>query len=491
MSLGSAKSSQAMQENCFQERSMAKQHGALNIKKIGNPDIYYLSLKRISIKFIKNMCMLKLLITAGFCFFSIGLFAQQADAVKLKEKISPAIDKIEPKCIEWRKQIHQYPELGNREFNTAKLVAAHLRKLGIEVKEGVAKTGVVGILKGGKPGPCIALRADMDALPIVEKVDIPFASKEKSNYNGQEVGVMHACGHDTHVAMLMSVAEVLSGMKNDLKGTIKFIFQPAEEGPPEGEEGGADLMVKEGVMDNPKVDAIFGMHIESNIESGTIQYKPGAFMASSDWFTIKVKGKGSHGSQPWLGVDPIAIAAQIIEGLQTIVSRQSELTKAPVVITVGKIHAGVRNNIIPEECVLDGTIRTLDSRMQKDVHERIKHTSVKIAEAGGATAEVSIDTKTLVTYNTPDLVKKMIPSLESAAGPGKVTERAWVTGAEDFSYYGTKAPSFFFYLGGMPKGNDPANAPPHHTAGFFVEDGGMKTGIKAFCHLVIDYMNMK
>jgi amidohydrolase len=331
----------------------------------------------------------------------------------------------------------------------------------------------------------------MDALPIVEKVNVPFASKEKSNYNGQEVGVMHACGHDTHVAMLMSVAEILAGMKNDLRGTVKFIFQPAEEGPPEGEEGGASLMVKEGVMDDPKVDVIFGLHIESNIEVGQIQYKPGAFMASSDWFHIVIKGKGSHGSQPWLGIDPIAISAQIIEGLQTIVSRQSELTNARVVITVLKIHAGVRSNIIPEECVMDGTIRTLDSKMQQDVHERIKKTVINIAEAGGATATVSIDTKTLVTYNTPELVKKMIPSLQSAAGVNNVTEREWVTGAEDFSYYGTKTPSFFFYLGGMPKGNDPKNAPPHHTADFFVDDAGMKTGIKAFCQLVIDYMNMK
>ena len=435
--------------------------------------------------------MRKIFIAAGICFYSISLPAQSDDAVKLKEKIAAAIDKVESRCITWRKQIHQYPELGNREFKTAAMVAGHLRSLGIEVKEKVGKTGVVGLLKGAKPGPCIALRADMDALPIVEQVNVPFASREKSNYNGQDVGVMHACGHDTHVAMLMSVAEVLSGMKNDLKGTIKFIFQPAEEGPPEGEEGGAPLMVKEGVMENPKVDAIFGLHIESNIEVGQIQYKPGAFMASSDWFTIKINGKGSHGSQPWLGVDPIAIAAQVIEGLQTIVSRQSELTKGPVVITVGKIHSGVRNNIIPEQCVLDGTIRTLDSKMQQDVHARIKHTATKIAEAGGATAEVEIDTKTLVTYNTPDLVKKMIPSLQSAAGIANVTERQWVTGAEDFSYYGTKAPSFFFYLGGMPKGNDPTKAPPHHTAQFFVDDAGMKTGIRAFCHLVIDYMNTK
>lgn len=434
--------------------------------------------------------MLKLLIASTGLLYS-SILAAQTDVVKLKERAAVAIDKIEPQCIAWRQQIHQNPELGNREFNTAKLIADHLRKLGIETQEGVAKTGVVGILRGGKPGPCIALRADMDALPIVEKSNVAFASKVRSNYNGQDVGVMHACGHDSHVAMLMSTAEILAGMKNEIKGTIKFIFQPSEEGPPEGEEGGAPLMMKEGVMENPKVDVIFGMHIESFIEVGQIHYKPGAFMASSDWFSIKVKGKGSHGSQPWLGVDPISISAQIIQGLQTIVSRQSDLTKAPVVITVGKIHGGIRNNIIPEECEMDGTIRTLDSKMQKETYERIRQTAVKIAEAWSATAEVSFDNKTLVTYNTPDLVKKMIPSLQSAAGSDNVKERNWVTGAEDFSFYGTKAPSFFFYLGGMPKGNDPSKAPSHHTSDFFIDNAGMKTGIKTFCHLVFDYMNMK
>jgi amidohydrolase len=418
----------------------------------------------------------------------IALMISATLNAQMSEKITAAADKIEAKCIAWRKDIHQNPELGNREFRTAKLVADHLRQLGLEVKEGVAKTGVVAILRGGKPGPCIALRADMDALPIVENDNLRYASKVKSMYNGQQVGVMHACGHDTHVAILMSVAEILNGLKKDIKGTVKFIFQPSEEGPPEGEEGGGYLMVKEGVMDNPKVDAVFGLHIESDIETGHIEYKPGAFMASSDWFHIKVTGKGSHGSQPWLGIDPIAISAQIIEGLQQIVSRQSMLTKAPVVITIGKIQGGVRNNIIPDSCILDGTIRTLDSKMQEETHERIRHTVTKIAEAGGATAEIFIDGKTLVTYNTPELVKRMVPSLEAAAGAANVKERDWVTGAEDFSYYGTKAPSFFFYLGGMPKGNDPAKAPPHHTSSFFVDDAGMKTGIKAFCQIVFDYL---
>ncbi len=434
--------------------------------------------------------MKKVLIIGAMLLCSLFSFSQ-TDITRLKDKIAAEAEKIESKCISWRRDLHEHPELGNRETRTARLIADHLKKLGIEVKEGVGKTGVVGILRGGTPGPCIALRADMDALPIVENVKIPFASKQRSTYNGQEVGVMHACGHDSHVAMLMSTAEILAGMKADIKGTVKFIFQPAEEGPPEGEEGGAPLMVKEGVMDNPKVDVIFGMHIESDIETGRIEYKPGAFMASSDWFHIVVKGKGSHGSQPWKGVDPIQVAAQIIEGLQSIVSRQMELTKAPVVITVGKIQGGVRNNIIPEECILDGTIRTLDKEMQKSVQERVKWTASKIAEASGATAETTIDTKTLVTYNDPELVAKMIPSLQSAAGVNNVKEREWVTGAEDFSYYGTKAPAFFFYLGGMPKGKDPKKAPPHHTAEFYIEESGMKTGIKAFCDLVIDYMNMK
>jgi amidohydrolase len=425
------------------------------------------------------------LLTTTLLSFSAILNAQ------LKQKIETAINRIEPQCIAWRQEIHKHPELGNREVNTAKLVADHLRKLGIEVKEGVAKTGVVGILRGGKPGPCVALRADMDALPVTERVNIPYASKEKTMYNGQEVGVMHACGHDTHVAMLMSTAEVLAGIKNELKGTVKFIFQPAEEGAPEGEEGGAALMVKEGVMENPKVDAVFGMHIESAIEEGTIEYKSGSFMAAADFFTIKVKGKPSHGSQPWLGIDPIAASAQIIQGLQNIVSRQSELTKAPVVITVGKIQSGVRNNIIPEEAIMLGTIRTLDSDMQKKVHEQFRHTIKTIGDASGVSTEVIIDTKTLVTYNEPALVKKMLPSLETAIGAKNVKEREWVTGAEDFSYYGTKAPAFFLYLGGMPKGNDPKTAPPHHTADFFVTDSAMKTGIQAFCQLVTDYMGVK
>lgn len=415
----------------------------------------------------------------------------QAGPGKLREIIAAAADKMEAKCIAWRRDLHEHPELGNREYRTAKLVANHLKSLGLEVREAIAKTGVVGVLKGGKPGPCIALRTDMDALPIAERVKLPFASTAKAEYNGQQVPVMHACGHDAHMAIMMTVAEILAGMKNEIRGTVKFIFQPAEEGPPEGEEGGAELMVKEGVMDNPRVEAVFGLHIQPDVESGNIQYKPGAFMASSDWFHLVVTGKGAHGSTPWLGIDPIQVSAQIIEGFQAIVSRQMQITKAPVVITVGKIHGGSRNNIIPEECVLDGTIRTLDKDMKKEVQERMKQTAEKIAEASGAKAAIVFTEKTLVTYNDPLLVKKMLPSLLATLGPGHVTEREWTTNAEDFSYYGTKAPVFFFDLGAMPVGKDPKKAPSKHTADYYIDEGGMKTGVKAFCNLVIDYFNQQ
>jgi amidohydrolase len=407
----------------------------------------------------------------------------QVTAREIDQKASA----LQPKLAEWRRHFHQYPELSNREYKTALFIAGYLKTLGLEVRTGIANTGVVGILKGGKPGPVIALRADMDALPVKERVNISFASKDSGDFSGVKVPIMHACGHDAHIAILMGTAEVLASMKKDIEGTIKFIFQPAEEGPPGNEEGGAPLMIKQGVMENPTVDVIFGLHIESWIPAGEIQYKPGAFMASADWFNIKVTGKSSHGSQPWLGVDPISISAQIVDGLQHIVSRQMDLTKAPLVITVGKFHSGVRENIIPESSELAGTIRTLDSKMQLDVQQRIKQTAEKIAEASNARAEVSFVNKTLVTYNTPELVEKMIPSLQTAAGKPNVRPMEWVTGAEDFSFYGAKAPAFFFYLGGMPKGNDPAKAPPHHTPDFMIDDSQLYVGVKTFCQLVIDY----
>lgn len=430
------------------------------------------------------------------CSIVLFLLAVASSAtVSAQSGMTAAIDKkakaILPKIIEWRRHIHEHPELSNRETATAAYVARHLESLGMEVQTGIAKTGVLAILKGGKPGPVVALRADMDALPVKERVDIPFKSTVTADYLGEKVPVMHACGHDSHVAMLMGTAEVLASMKKDVPGTVKFIFQPAEEGPPGDEEGGAPLMVKEGVMDNPAVDAVFGMHIESDIEAGKFEYKTGAFMASSDWFTIKIHGKQSHGSQPWKGIDPIVVGTEIINGLQTIVSRQSELTKAPVVITVGKFHSGVRPNIIPEEAVLEGTIRTLDSKMQQQTHEKIRKLATAIAEGMGATVEVTIDTKTLVTYNDPELVKMMLPSLETAAGKENVNSREWVTGAEDFSYFGEKAPAFFFYFGGMPKGADKSKAPPHHTPDFYIDDSMLDVGVKAFCNIVMDYAKLK
>ncbi len=353
----------------------------------------------------------------------IGAVAQPKPADTYLQK---AVDQIESKTISWRRDLHQNPELSNREVRTAGIIAAHLRSLGMEVQENVAKTGVVGILKGAKPGPVIALRADMDGLPVTERVNLPFASKAKGIYNGQEVGVMHACGHDTHVAMLMSAAEILAGMKNDLAGTVKFVFQPAEEGPPENEEGGAPLMVKEGVLENPKVNVMFGLHINAQTPVGQIKYREQGMMAASDWFTITIHGKQSHGAQPWLGIDPVVIGTQIIQGLQNIVSRQSDLTKNPVVISTTIFKAGVRENIIPEKVTLAGTIRTLDTAMQKDVWMRIERTAKNIAEAAGATADVKFDSKTLVTYNDPGLTRKMLPSLQKAAavrGPRATSAR--------------------------------------------------------------------
>jgi len=435
---------------------------------------------------MRKRCSFFLSFVAGLFLFAVpsGLHAQKKDIPAL---IDAAADKIEPRTIAWRRDFHEHPELGNQEFRTAKIIADHLRSLGIEVKEGVGKTGVVGILRGAKPGPVIGLRADIDGLPIVERTPVPFASKVKTTYNGQEVGAMHACGHDSHTAILMSVAEILSGMKSELRGTVKFIFQPAEEGPPTGEEGGAPLMIREGVLDNPKVDVVFGLHINSATEVGKIKYRSEGAMAASDWFTIKVKGKGSHGSQPWGGIDPIVVSAQIIGGLQTIISRQTELTKDAAVISVCVIKGGVRSNIIPEEVEMTGTIRTLDTAMQNDIHERMRRTVTKIAESAGATAEIVIDRKTLITYNDPALVKKMLPSLQKSAGADNVAWMDAMTGSEDFSFFGAKVPSFFFFLGGMKKGQDPKTAFPHHTPDFYIDEAGFKLGVKTFCNLVFDY----
>ncbi len=403
--------------------------------------------------------------------------------------IESRVDKIEQQIIEWRRYFHEHPELSNREFKTSAKIADYLQSLGLDVQTGVAHTGVVGLLKGANPGPVVGLRADMDALPVTERTDVPFASHIKSTYNGQNVGVMHACGHDTHVAILMGVATVLSQMKEQLHGSVKFIFQPAEEGAPPGEEGGAKLMVKEGVLENPHVDAIFGLHINSATEVGTIKYRPGGMMAAADRLKIIVHGKQTHGSTPWTGVDPIVVSAQIINGLQTIVSRQTALTEDAAVLSIGSIHGGVRNNIIPEKVELIGTIRTFNTDMQKKIHDKIYLTATKIAESAGATAEVEITNGAPVTYNDLNLTKEMIPTLQRVAGKENVILRKAITGAEDFSYYQQKIPGFYFFLGGMPRGMDPAKAPPHHTPSFYIDESGLKLGVRALTYLTLDYMN--
>lgn len=429
-------------------------------------------------KFMRKLFLLMMSIM--LVFSALAQKIKDADVVKKAEA-------IEQKVIEWRRDIHANPELSNREFKTAEKIAAHLRSLGIEVQTGVAHTGVVGVLKGGKPGPVVGLRADMDALPVTERVDIPFASKVKSEYNGITTGVMHACGHDTHVAALMGVAEVLAGMKKDLKGTVKFVFQPAEEGAPQGEEGGAKLMIKEGVMKSPDIDVMFGFHISAGSDVGQINYRPRGIMAAADRFVIKVKGKQTHGSRPWGGIDPITVSSQIVQGLNNIVSRQTELTKEAAIISVGLIRGGIRNNIIPEEVELIGTIRTLDTDMQKKVHEKIKLTATKIAESAGATAEVDIQVGYPVTYNDPELTKAMLPSLEKASD--YVVEINAITGAEDFSFYAQEVPGFFVFVGGKPKNVKAENAAAHHTPDFFIDESGIITGVKAMLFLTLDYMN--
>lgn len=394
------------------------------------------------------------------------------------------------KVVQWRHEIHQNPELSNREFKTAEKVAAHLRSLGMEVKTGVAHTGVVGILKGKKPGKVLALRADMDALPVTERNDLPFKSNVRAKYNGKETGVMHACGHDTHVAILMGAAEYLA-QYNDFAGTVKFIFQPAEEGAPQGEEGGADVMIEEGVLENPKVDAIFGLHINSGTHIGKVRYRPRGIMASSQRFVIDVKGKQAHGSAPWMSVDPVVIAAQIVNGLQTIVSRNSELTKEAAVISVGSIHAGIRFNIIPETAQMIGTIRTLDPDMKEVIRERMKILVPKIAQAFGGEAIVDIQDGAPITYNDPALTAQMIPTLNSVLGKENVELVNAVTGAEDFSYFQQQIPGFYFFLGGTPLDMKESDAPSHHTPDFIIDDGALIHGVRVMIALTKDYLNTK
>ena len=410
-------------------------------------------------------------------------------ANNIYKKIERLSENVENSVVKWRRHIHQNPELSNREFMTAKYVSDHLKSLGLEVQENIAHTGVVAILEGGHPGGVVALRADMDALPVTERVDLPFASKVKTIYKDVEVGVMHACGHDTHVAILMGVASVLTEIREEIKGTIKFIFQPAEEGAPDGEEGGAELMVKEGVLKNPDVDAIFGLHISSGVPINTLTYKPGGTMASATSFEIKIKGKQAHGSRPWEGADPIVAGAQIINNLQTIVSRNLDLTNEAAVVTIGRFESGIRSNIIPESAYMEGTIRALDYEMRDEIYKRLKEIVVNTAKSNNLEAEVILKTPYPITYNDLKLTEQMKKTLFRVAGENNVKLARASTGAEDFSYFANKVPGFFFRLGGMPIEDHPNKGFSHHTPDFYIDDSGLILGVRAMANLAVDYLN--
>ena len=427
---------------------------------------------------------MKKLHTLAFLTLGAAAFAQTPDP-----EITAAAEALEDQVIEWRHEIHEHPELSNREFETAAKIAKHLKSLGIEVETEVAKTGVVGILKGDHPGKVVALRADIDALPVTERNNLPFKSEVTATFMGEETGVMHACGHDTHVAILMGTAQILAENKDKIHGTVKFVFQPAEEGPPPGEEGGAALMIKEGVLKNPDVDAIFGLHINSATPVGTIAYKPGGTMAAVERFVVNIKGKQTHGSQPWGGVDPIYIASKIIDGFQSIISRESNLLVEPAVITVGKISGGVRFNIIPETAELIGTVRTLDPDMRELIIRRMTEMSEGLAKAYGGSATIEFQSNTAITYNDLALTEQMLPTLKNVAGEDHVKLVKATTGGEDFSYYQEEVPGLFFFLGGMTPGN--TEAYPHHTPDFQIDDDGLLLGVKTMSQLTLDYLNAK
>ena len=403
--------------------------------------------------------------------------------------IDAAAKSVEAQVIAWRRDIHEHPELGNREFRTAKLVAEHLRSLGLdEVRTGVAHTGVVGLLKGALPGPVVALRADMDALPVAEEVDLPFASKVRTQWNGEDVGVMHACGHDTHTAILMGVATVLAAQRAKLHGSVKFLFQPAEEMPPEGEDGGAKMMVEQGAMENPRPHVVFGLHVTSMFPVGTIGYRPGPAMASADSLRISVDGRQTHGAMPWRGVDPIVTAAQVVLGLQTVVSRQIDLTHEPAVVTIGSIKGGVRENIIPDSVQMMGTIRTFDEAMRDDIHERVTTLAEAISRGSHAGCKVCITKRYPVTVNDPALTAAMLPTLQRVAGAEQVQFAPKVMGSEDFSFFQRVSPGLFIFLGGVPQGSDPRTAAPNHSPRFYVDEGCLVLGVRALANLTCDYL---
>jgi amidohydrolase len=415
--------------------------------------------------------------------------ASSIAASSLAAQIDTSASTLESQVIAWRRDFHEHPELGNREFRTSGIVAEHLRKLGFDdVRTGVAHTGVVGLLKGALPGPVVALRADMDALPVTEEVDVAFASKVRTTWNNESVGVMHACGHDSHVAILMGVAQVLSGLRAQLRGTVKFIFQPAEELPPEGEEGGAKMMIEEGALENPKPQAIFGLHVTSRLPLGVIGYRSGPTMASADRLKIIVEGRQTHGAMPWLGVDPIVTAAQVVLGLQTVVSRQVDITKEPAVVTIGMIRGGLRENIIPDTVEMRGTIRTFDEDMRDDVHERVTYLAQAISRGSHAGCTVCINKNYPVTVNDPALTEAMLPTLRRVAGPDRVPFIPKVSGSEDFSFFQRVVPGFFFFVGVTPPGTDPDKAAPNHSPRFYVDERCLLLGVRALAHAACDFL---
>jgi amidohydrolase len=411
-----------------------------------------------------------------------------AEAQSLSAEIDRRVREIEPQVVAWRRDFHEHPELSNRESRTGKIVADYLKSLGLDVRYPVAHNGVVATLKGGRPGPVVALRADMDALPVTEEVALPFRSTVRTQYNGQEVGVMHACGHDGHTAMLMGTATVLAAMRDRIPGTVKFIFQPAEEGVPPGETGGAPLMVREGALENPKVDAIFGLHVFP-MSTGEIHYRAGGIMASSDRYQIIINGRQTHGALPWAGVDPIVVSSQVILGLQTIISRQSDLTKAPAVLTVGRINGGIRYNIIPDSVFIEGTVRTFDPVMRADILARMKRMAESIAAASGATARLIVaGDGNPATVNDPALMSRMLPTLQRVAGQANVKEAVPTTTAEDFSYYMQEVPGVFYFLGITPKDRDPKTAASNHSPKFYLDEAALPLGVRSLANMAMDYL---
>jgi amidohydrolase len=433
--------------------------------------------------------MQRFLVLFALAVLPVSSWAQTAPAANpLASQVERLSVELNPQVVTWRRDFHQHPELGNSEVRTAKIIADELRKLGYEVTVGVAKTGVVGVLRGGKPGPVVALRSDMDALPVAEQGDLPFKSTVKAPWNGQQVGVMHACGHDNHMAILLGTATILARMKSELPGTVKLIFQPAEEGPPPGEVGGAEQMVKESVLENPKVDAVFGLHVFP-FPAGQVVYRSGPLMASADTFLIKIKGRQTHGAVPWGGIDPIVIGSQVVMGLQTIISRTVNITEAPAVVTVGRFTGGNRSNIVPEEIELEGTVRAFDENVRKDIQNRIRSIATNYATAAGATATVEFGLGYPVTRNDPALTERMAPTLRRVVGADNVRVGPLTGTAEDFSFYQQKVPGMFLFLGVTPRDQDYTKAAQNHSPLFFADESALPIGVRVMSNLAIDYLS--